>query len=77
MKLWAAGRYLRLSAFDSSTEQGRSAERYRMAAWSVVANVLSKGMSLTVIVMSVSLTLPYLGAERFGVWMTISSFVTC
>jgi O-antigen/teichoic acid export membrane protein len=75
MNLWAAGRYLRLSAFDSSTEQGRSAERYRMAAWSVVASVLSKGMSLTVIVMSVSLTLPYLGAERFGVWMTISSFV--
>lgn len=28
-----------------------------------------------VMVLTVSLTIPYLGAERFGVWMTIASFV--
>lgn len=30
---------------------------------------------MLVMVLSVSLTLPYLGTERFGVWMTIASFV--
>ena len=53
MNPWSARRYLRLSAFDSSTEQGRTAERYRMAAWSVLANIASKGMSLVVMVTSV------------------------
>jgi O-antigen/teichoic acid export membrane protein len=31
-------------------------------------------MTMLVMVLSVSLTIPYLGAERFGVWMTIASF---
>lgn len=29
---------------------------------------------MLVMVLSVSLTLPYLGAERFGIWMTVASF---
>ena len=68
-------RYLRLRPFDGSTEAGRSDERYRLALWSIVANVFSKGLAMLVMLLSVSLTLPYLGAERFGVWMTIASFV--
>jgi len=66
--------YLRFSAFDVSTEDGRASERYRLAAWAVLANVASKGVAMAVMVLSVSLTIPYLGAQRFGVWMTIASF---
>ena len=45
-----------------------------MAAWAVVANVFSKAAALAVMACSVSLTLPYLGEQRFGIWMTIASF---
>jgi O-antigen/teichoic acid export membrane protein len=72
MKKWP--KHLRLRPFDVSTEAGRSDERYRLALWSIIANVLSKGLAMLVLLLSVSLTLPYLGAERFGVWMTIASF---
>ena len=75
MKLSSLARYMRLRPFDVSTEQGRSDERYRLALWSVVANLLSQCITMLVMVFSVSWTLPYLGAERFGVWMTIASFV--
>lgn len=40
----------------------------------MAANVLSRGAAMAVMIMTVSLTVPYLGAERFGVWMTIASF---
>ena len=75
MNLPALTRYLRLAPFDTSSEQGRSDERYRLAALSMAANVLSRGTSLIVMILTVSLTIRYLGAERFGVWMTIASFV--
>jgi O-antigen/teichoic acid export membrane protein len=74
VKKWP--KYLRLRPFDASTEAGRSDERYRLALWSLIANVLSKSVAMLVMLLSVSLTLPYLGAERFGVWMTIASFAS-
>ena len=75
MNLLTLHKYLRLAPFDASTEQGRSDERYRRAILSMAANVLSRGVSMLVMVLTVSLTLPYLGPERFGIWMTIASFV--
>lgn len=66
--------YLRLSAFDVATEDGRAAERYRLAAWTILANAASKSAAMAVMLLSVSLTIPYLGAQRFGIWMTIASF---
>lgn len=67
-------RYLKAQPFDCATPEGRASERYRLAAWAVVANVSSKGAALAVMAFSISLTLPYLGTQRFGVWMTIASF---
>lgn len=67
-------RYFRLSPFDITTEQGRTDERYRLAILSILANVLSRCIAMAVMILSVNLTVPYLGAERFGVWMTIASF---
>ncbi len=75
MSLSGLFKYLRFKPFDLSTESGRNSERYRLALWSVIANVGSKGITMAVMVLSVSMTLPYLGAERFGVWMTIASLV--
>ena len=67
-------KYLTFKPFDTHTVHGQQQERYRRAAWSVFANIFSKILSMAVMVMSVSLTIPYLGQERFGVWMTIASF---
>ena len=75
MNLAILKKYLTLTPFDISTEKGRTDERYRLAILSMVSNVLSRGTSIIVTICTVSLTIPYLGAERFGVWMTIASFV--
>ncbi|RXK81497.1 MATE family efflux transporter [Chlorobaculum sp. 24CR] len=72
-KIFSFSKYLRLSSFDVETEQGRADERYRLALWSMIANGVSKSFSMLVVVLGVRWTIPYLGAERFGVWMTIAS----
>jgi len=66
-------KYLRLKAFDTTTDQGRADERYRLALFAMGASLLSRATSMVTMVLTVSLTIPYLGVERFGVWMTISS----
>jgi O-antigen/teichoic acid export membrane protein len=74
MNIFTARKFLTLKPFDVTTEQGYTDERYRLAVLSIGANVLSRGVAMVVMVLTVSLTIPYLGAERFGVWMTIASF---
>jgi O-antigen/teichoic acid export membrane protein len=74
VKIHKAIRYIRLNPFDNQTEQGRTDERYRVAAISILANVLSRLFAIFLTILGVSLTLPYLGPERFGIWMTIASF---
>lgn len=76
MNLHTVIRYLRLRPFAVDTEAGRTEERYRLALLSMVANLASRLVGMLVMVMSVSLTLPYLGAERFGAWMTVASFAS-
>lgn len=76
MKLLKLVKFLRFKSFDVSTAEGRSQERYRLALWSLMANIVSKIMAFAVIMLSVRWTLPYLGVERFGVWMTVASFTT-
>jgi O-antigen/teichoic acid export membrane protein len=57
----------------ASTERQRSRERYRLAGLTVAANVVSRAAAMFLMVLTVRLTVPYLGPERFGVWMTIAS----
>lgn len=66
---------LRITPHDVSSESGRSQQRYRLALLTAFTNVLSKGAVMLVMILSVRLALPYLGVERFGVWMTIASLV--
>lgn len=63
-----------LKPHDTSDELGRSKERYRIATWSILSNACSKALALLLMLLSVQQTIPYLGTERFGVWITIASF---
>ena len=74
MRLSSFGHYLQIKPFDTATQEGRKQERYRRAAWSTITNLLSKGLAMVVMLLSVNWTISYLGTERFGIWMTIASF---
>lgn len=62
----------RHSAFSIS---GQASERERRIAFAAMAGALAKAFSIGSALVSVPLTLHYLGPERFGMWMTISSLV--
>jgi len=67
---------LRTTAFDTSTEAGRSLERYRLAALTTLTSVVARGVSVVTLLFTVRLTVHYLGTERYGLWMTITSVVS-
>lgn len=67
-------RYLRFQPYDVRTPDGRAQERYRLASLAIVANAASIALGVLAVVITIPLTLPYLGEERFGVWMTVASF---
>ena len=52
-----------------------SQRRYAHIARSTLAACLSKGAAVLVGILSVSLTTQYLGAELYGLWMTISTML--
>lgn len=69
-----------LSNFLSPTSSGngashRSIQRYRRAVLTGCTSILAKLMVLFTTIVSVPLTYRYLGADRYGLWMTITSFV--
>jgi O-antigen/teichoic acid export membrane protein len=66
-------RYLRIRPFDTETQEGRAAERYRRAAWSTVAAIFARVAALLATLATIPLALSYLGTERYGLWVTISS----
>ena len=66
---------LRLAPFDVSTPEGRSQERHRRIALSAVASGTAKAITIATSLVTVPLTLNYLGVERYGLWMTISSVI--
>jgi O-antigen/teichoic acid export membrane protein len=68
-------RWLSLTPFDQSTADGRAQERHRRVALTAAAAALAKVLSVGSALISVPLTLHYLGAERFGMWMTISALI--
>ena len=67
---------LRFTAFETATEEGRSQERHRHIAWTTVAAGAAKGAAAAAMLISVPLTLRYLGPERFGLWMAISAVIS-
>jgi O-antigen/teichoic acid export membrane protein len=69
----ASSRCFRALPFGIGKSEGRDRDRYQRAALTTGFNIVSSGLAFAVLILSVSLTLPYLGEYRFGVWMTISS----
>jgi O-antigen/teichoic acid export membrane protein len=59
----------------STPLQDRSGERYRRLARTVGTSAISKAASLLVTLVSVPLTIGYLGTERFALWMIINSLM--
>lgn len=67
---------VRLTPHDTSTEEGRARERYRRAALITATSFLARGLSASVSVVSIPLTVGYLGKEQYGLWMAISALLT-
>jgi O-antigen/teichoic acid export membrane protein len=63
------------NTLDVLTPEGRARERQRRIALSALASALAKAISVSTALISVPLTLNYLGAERYGMWMTMSSLI--
>lgn len=61
------------ASFRSSANPGR--ERYRRASLSASASLLQRALTVVINFASVPLTAHYLGSERYGVWLTISSLL--
>lgn len=65
---------LRLTPFDTSTPEGRSQERLRRIAWTGITLAIARFVTIAISLITIPLTLDYLGVERYGLWMTVSSF---
>jgi len=57
---------LRRESFDTSDESGRSKERYRRAAFTTLASIGARGIAILTSLITVPLTLHYLGADATG-----------
>ena len=73
LKRYLSPRGLKTLFTRSSAEPGR--ERYRRAGLTASTSYIAKGLTLLMSFVSVPLTVHYLGAERYGVWLTISSLL--
>jgi O-antigen/teichoic acid export membrane protein len=73
-------RIFKFKSHDTSTSQGLSDERYRRIILTGASSVIVKIFTISINLITVPLTVNYLGAERYGLWMTISSilvFLNC
>ena len=64
-----------LRPLETATEGGRSKERLRRAALTMIAAGAAKAIGLLTSLVSVPLTYRYLGAERYGIWMVLISII--
>ena len=67
---------LRLTPGETETEAGRSRERYHRAALTTAASLATRIVTILAGLVSVPLALHYLGTERYGLWVTISSLLS-
>lgn len=66
---------LRLKPFDQSSESGRAQERHRRIALTALASAAARGIGVVTALVTVPLTVHYLGDERYGLWMAASSVI--
>src|SRR5215472_8802630 len=73
LKTYLNARGLKTCFTRSSADRGH--ERYRRAGMTASTSYIVKGLTILMSFVSVPLTVHYLGAERYGVWLTISSLL--
>ncbi|GAA6173640.1 O157 family O-antigen flippase [Colwellia sp. KU-HH00111] len=61
--------------YDISTKEGQRNERARRIAQTAAMGTLAKIINVLAGLITVPLTLPYFGAEKFGIWMALTGFV--
>jgi O-antigen/teichoic acid export membrane protein len=66
---------VQLRPFETITPAGRSRERHRRASLTTLTSILSQGVRIFTALITVPLALSYLGDERYGVWLIMSSLV--
>lgn len=66
---------LRPDAIAAGDEEHRSRERYRRAGLTALAAVAARAVAMATSLITVPLTVNYLGTERYGLWMAISSII--
>ncbi|MDB6026136.1 MAG: polysaccharide biosynthesis protein [Verrucomicrobiales bacterium] len=64
---------LTVRPFDTSSAEGQSKERYRRIALTTAMSMLAKFVSIFTNLITIPMTLHYLGKERYGMWITINS----
>jgi O-antigen/teichoic acid export membrane protein len=66
---------VRLQPYETDTLIGRARERQRRIALTALASALARAIGLLTNLITVPLAIGYLGGERYGLWMTITSLV--
>jgi O-antigen/teichoic acid export membrane protein len=62
-------------AHNTNTPEGRSKERNRRIAQSALAAMSARFSNIFTGLLTVPVTLPYLGIEQFGIWMALTGFI--
>lgn len=66
---------LRHPVEDVATPEGRARERRRRAMLASLMSMAAKAVSVATALITVPITLRYLGGERYGMWIVLSSMV--
>lgn len=75
-KLYTVIQRLFILPADKDSAEGRSIFRYRRISSSVLTWSVATGVRFLVSIFTVPILLNYLGAEKYGVYITISSWIT-
>lgn len=67
--------YFKFRTADFTSERERGAERFKRIFATGISSVFSKSVSLGITLITIPLTLKYLGAELYGLWMTLTSIM--
>lgn len=66
---------VRLQSYETDTPAGRARERQRRIALTALTTALARAIGFLTTLITVPLAIGYLGAERYGLWMTITSLI--
>jgi O-antigen/teichoic acid export membrane protein len=64
------------NSLDSFTEKDRGRRRFLRVGLTGAATLAARGTTVLIGLVTLPLTSHYLGKERFGLWLTLSSFIT-